>query len=111
MRFNNWPSRNRCWKFLGRKTKLLLDWHFNDFSRRIRIKNPCGANEGIEGICTWKRAEQIDEKFDRKALTEAHPDIVEEFMVTSAPTNAVIVEPKAAYQDRGRNSNTKPSDP
>jgi hypothetical protein len=63
------------------------------------IKNLCGYNEGIEGICTWKRAEQIDEKFDRKALTEAHPDIVEEFMVTSAPTKAVIVEPKAAYQD------------
>ena len=63
------------------------------------IKNLCGANEGIEGICTWKRAEQIDEKFDRKALAEAHPDLVEEFMTTSAPTKAVIVEPKAAYQE------------
>ena len=53
----------------------------------------------MNGICTWKRAEQIDEKFDRKALAEAHPEIVEEFMITSAPTKAVIVEPKAAYQD------------
>ncbi|MBU3752426.1 MAG: GIY-YIG nuclease family protein [Candidatus Nanopelagicaceae bacterium] len=73
------------------------DWEMQLAS--ANIKNLCGYNEGIEGICTWKRAEQIDEKFDRKALTEAHPDIVEEFMVTSAPTKAVIVEPKAAYQD------------
>jgi hypothetical protein len=26
-------------------------------------------------------------------------DIVEEFMITSAPTKAVIVEPKTAYKD------------
>ena len=73
------------------------DWEMQLAS--ANIKKLCGYYEGIEGICTWKRAEQIDEKFDRKALTEAHPDIVEEFMVTSAPTKAVIVEPKAAYQD------------
>ena len=73
------------------------DWEKN--LAEVQIKNLCGSNEGIEGICTWKRAEQIDEKFDRKALAEAHPEIVEEFMITSAPTKAVIVEPKAAYQD------------
>ena len=73
------------------------DWEMQLAS--ANIKNLCGSNEGIEGICTWKRAEQIDEKFDRKALAEAHPEIVEEFIITSAPTKAVIVEPKAAYQD------------
>ena len=73
------------------------DWEMQLSS--ANIKNLCSSNEGIEGICTWKRAEQIDEKLDRKALAEAHPDIVEEFMITSAPTKAVIVEPKAAYQD------------
>jgi len=73
------------------------DWEMQLAS--ANIKNLCGSNEGIEGICTWKRTEQIDEKFDRKALAEAHPEIVEEFMITSAPTKAVIVEPKAAYQD------------
>lgn len=57
------------------------------------------SDQVIEGICTWKRADQIDEKFDRKALTEAHPDVVEEFRVTSAPTEAVIVEPKVAHPD------------
>jgi hypothetical protein len=73
------------------------DWEKN--LAEVQIKNLCGSNEGIEGICTWKRAEQIDEKFDRKALAEVHPEMVEEFMITSVPTKAVIVEPKAAYQD------------
>ena len=73
------------------------DWEMQLSS--ANIKNLCSSNEGIEGICTWKRAEQIDEKFDRKALAEVHPEMVEEFMITSAPTRAVIVEPKAAYQD------------
>jgi hypothetical protein len=64
-----------------------------------QLKNLCGNNEGIEGICTWKRAEQFDEKFDRKAFMESYPDLVEEFTTTSAPTKAVIIEPKAAYKD------------
>jgi hypothetical protein len=73
------------------------DWETN--LAGAQLKNLCGNSEGIEGICTWKRVEQIDEKFDRKAFSESHPELVEKFTVTSEPTKAVIIEPKAAYQD------------
>lgn len=73
------------------------DWELELAS--AQLKELCGDNEGIEGICTWKRAEYLDEKFDRKVFAEEYPDLYKEFTVVSAPTRAVIVEPKAPYKD------------
>jgi hypothetical protein len=73
------------------------DWEMELASSNL--KHLCGLNEGIESICSWRRVEQIDEKFDRKSFSDAHPELIEEFTITSAPTKAVIIEPKAGYQD------------
>ncbi len=62
-----------------------------------QIRDLCKENEGIEGVCSWKREAKVDEKLDRKKLTEEFPDLVEEFTSVSEPIKAVILEPKASY--------------
>jgi hypothetical protein len=37
------------------------------------LKLACGRNEGIEGVCTWKRKYVDKESFDEKAFKLAHP--------------------------------------
>lgn len=78
--------------------QAFAEWEMDLASNQIR--NLCNGNEGIEGVCSWKREEKLDEKLNKKALAEAFPDLVEEFTSVSAPTKAVIVEPKASYSDR-----------
>jgi hypothetical protein len=61
------------------------------------IKVACGTHAGIEGVFKWVRTEKITESLDRKALKEAHPDLVEEFTVAGEAIKAVIVDPKKGY--------------
>lgn len=48
-----------------------------------RLKLICGADAGIEGICSWKRAAR--KTITRALVAEHQPELVDEFMATSAP--------------------------
>jgi hypothetical protein len=62
-----------------------------------RIKVACGTHAGIEGVFKWVRTEKVTESLDKKALKEAHPDLVAEFTTAGESTKAVIVNPKKGY--------------
>jgi hypothetical protein len=62
-----------------------------------KIKVACGTHAGIEGVFKWVRTEKITESLDKKALKDAHPDLVEEFTTSGQSTKAVLVDPKKGY--------------
>ena len=62
-----------------------------------KIKVACGTHAGIDGVIKWARAEKVTESLDRKALKEAHPDLVAEFTTAGESVKAVIVDPKKGY--------------
>lgn len=62
-----------------------------------KIKVACGTHAGIEGVFKWVRTEKVTETVDKKALKDAHPDLVAEFTTVGNSTKAVIVDPKKGY--------------
>jgi hypothetical protein len=62
-----------------------------------QLKVACSTHAGIDGVLKWGRTEKVTEAVDKKALLAAYPDKFEEFTSTSAPTQAVIVDPKKGY--------------
>lgn len=63
------------------------------------LKNLCGGYEGIQGICTWKRVSVMEEKLDEKALKDAFPEVVEEFISIGNETKSYALETRSAYLD------------
>ena len=43
----------------------------------------CGDNEGIEGICTWKRFMKENEKFDEANFKAENPDLAKRYTITT----------------------------
>ena len=64
-----------------------------------KLRALTGENEGIEGICIWKRELKNTIVLDKKKLQIDHPDVYEECVVTGKVTEALIVEPKAAMKE------------
>ena len=62
-----------------------------------KIKVACGKHAGIDGVFKWERTEKVTESLDKKALKEAHPDLVAEFTTVGESIKAVIVDPKKGY--------------
>jgi hypothetical protein len=62
-----------------------------------KIKVACGTHAGIDGLFRWARTEKVTETLDRKALKEAHPELVAEFTTVGESVQAVIVDPKKGY--------------
>jgi len=62
-----------------------------------KIKVACGTHAGIDGVFKWVRTEKVTESLDKKALKEAHPELVAEFTTAGESTKAVIVDPKKGY--------------
>ena len=62
-----------------------------------KIKVACGTHAGIDGLFKWARIEKVTESLDRKALKEAHPELVAEFTTQGEAIKAVIVDPKKGY--------------
>ena len=62
----------------------------------IKLRVITGENEGIEGICTWKREKIEKVTLDRKTLQEKYPDEYSSCVVEGKETQALIVEPKVA---------------
>jgi len=65
--------------------------------RELEIKKLCGDNDGIEGICTWKRKESFT--FDATAFKNQHPEIVNDpqYHSVSQKTVAISVNPSRDY--------------
>ena len=57
--------------------------------RELEIKKLCGDNDGIEGICTWKRKESF--AFDTTAFKKQHPEIVEDPKYQSVSKTSVAI--------------------
>ena len=66
---------------------------------KVHLQNLCGSAEGINGICSWKRTEVIEEKLDEKGLKEAYPAEVQEFISIGAESKAYILETRSAYKE------------
>ena len=62
-----------------------------------KIKVACGTHAGIDGLFKWARTEKVTQSLDRKALKEAHPELVAEFTTVGETVKAVIVDPKKGY--------------
>jgi len=70
---------------------------WNKLKAESKIKVACGTHAGIEGVLKWVRTEKVTETLDKKALKEAHPELVAEFTTSGEATKAVIVDPKKGY--------------
>jgi len=57
--------------------------------RELEIKKLCGSNEGIDGVCTWKRDEKF--AFDATAFKNKHPAIVKDTQYHSASKASVAI--------------------
>lgn len=62
-----------------------------------KIKVACGTHAGIDGVFKWVRTEKVTESLDKKALKEAHPDLVAQFTKQGESIKAVLVDPKKGY--------------
>ena len=62
-----------------------------------RIKTACAAAGGIEGVCTWSRANETRQAFDEKLFREENPDLADQFTTIGANVQAVIDNPKRGY--------------
>ena len=62
-----------------------------------RIKTACAAAGGIEGVCTWSRANETRQAFDEKLFREENPDLADQFTTIGVNVQAVIVNPKRGY--------------
>ena len=49
----------------------------------------CGDNEGIEGICVWKRQEKFD--FDETSFKRAHPELFNDIAYHGATKASVSI--------------------
>ena len=56
------------------------------------LKVFCARNEGIEGICTWKRKDILIKKFDEKLFAEDHPEIYRRYQrkIESKQTSTLV---------------------
>jgi len=57
----------------------------------FELKKMCGLNEGIDGICKWKRTEKFE--FDQTAFKRTHPNLYldQQFWKQSAESIAITV--------------------
>jgi hypothetical protein len=78
-----------------RRASAEAEW--SKMKAESKIKVACGTHAGIEGVFKWVRTEKITESLDKKALKEAHPDLVAEFTTAGETVKAVIVDPKKGY--------------
>ena len=62
-----------------------------------KIKVACGIHAGIEGVFKWIRTQKETETLDKRALTEAFPELVAAYTSEGVITKAVIVDPKKGY--------------
>ena len=65
----------------------VLKWEDERMDAQLRVA--CGANDGIDGICTWKRQSSDEYVLDVAALERNKPELYQEFLTTSKSTTAL----------------------
>ena len=63
-----------------------------------KLRSLTGLNDGIEGICTWKRAESTKTTFDKEGAKASYLQEYHSCEYQAADTEAVIIEGKAGYK-------------
>ena len=63
-----------------------------------RVQVLCGENQGIAGVCTWKREAKSKATLDKKGLRAAHPAEYSEFTSLSAGTTATVIDPTLGFE-------------
>ncbi len=81
-------------RFRAYKAKASLDKEI----ALANLKVLCAKNEGIEGICTWKRKEISNKKFDVKLFIEQHPDIYNKFQRKIEARQTSTLEKRRSYK-------------
>jgi len=71
-----------------------VEWHHEIIITSLKVL--LGENEGIEGICTWKRERNEKIELDTEALKVKFPEIYADCVTESKPTEVLIVKPKMA---------------
>lgn len=62
---------------------------------KLRVQT--GESDGIEGICSWRRRQEISINLDKKNLQKSHPIEYESCVIEGTPTIALLVEPKLIH--------------
>ena len=63
----------------------------------LKLQHSCGVNEGIEGICAWKRIMKESTRLDATALKNAESNLYESFLVPQSSINRFKVTDYRAY--------------
>jgi hypothetical protein len=62
-----------------RVLKAPFDWEVEYSEAHLKVA--CAENEGIEGVCTWKRADKLSsKKFDEGAFQKDNPNLYDDFI-------------------------------
>jgi hypothetical protein len=65
-----------------------VDWDLELSTAKLKIE--CGLNEGIEGVCTWKREATSKSSFDSNKLYEADYDLYIQYLLDETTKQYVI---------------------
>ena len=60
------------------KEKALADWDRSIDEAKLKVA--CAENHELEGLCTWRREEKPEKKFDEKAFQLKHPDMFSDYL-------------------------------
>lgn len=72
---------------LGHEVKF--DWESN--FAEAELKAQLGHHDEIIGICKWKRGMSTETKFDKAALAQEYPELVDEFTTQAEPETATVL--------------------
>lgn len=75
---------------LLRLTQLeaMVDWDITLSKAKLKIE--CGVNEGIDGVCTWKREATSKSSFDSNKLFQADYDLYAQYVLDETTKQYVI---------------------
>lgn len=68
--------------------EAIVDWDLKLSKAKLQIE--CGLNEGIEGVCTWKREATSNSSFDSNKLFEADYDLFAQYVLDETTMQYVI---------------------
>lgn len=72
---------------LGHEVKF--DWE--SFFAEAELKAELGRHDEVIGICKWKRGMTTETKFDKAALAQEYPQLVDEFTTQAEPETATVL--------------------
>lgn len=75
------------------RLRAFCDW--DELISATKLKIACGENEGIEGICTWKRSATTTESFSEEALRSKDLDLYNAYLMDEV-TKTYIVPAKGS---------------